>query len=85
MLVHVRTRRNVAARRELSGLMLSFNREKCALKRDLLDGRAVVVQVRTPLPKEPNRVCVHRIMLKFFSLFSVEVGQSQVIIGSACT
>lgn len=65
--------------------MLSFNRQKCALKRNVLDGCTVVVQVRTLVPKEQNRVCVHRLMLKFFLFFSVKVGQSQVIIGSSFT
>lgn len=68
MLVHIRTRRNVAIRRELNRLMLSFNQGKCVLKPNILDGCTVVVQVRALVQKELNRVCVHRLMLKF-SLF----------------
>lgn len=69
MLVHIRTRRNVATRRKLGGLMLSFNHGKCVLKRNVLDGCTVVVQVRALVRKEQNRVCVHRLMLKFSFFF----------------
>lgn len=67
--------------------MLSFNHGKCVLKRNVLDGCTVVVQVRALVRKEQNRVCVHRLMLKFsfFFFFLVKVGQSQVIIGYSFT
>lgn len=70
--------------------MLSFNQWNCALKRNLSDGCAVVVQVRALVRREQTGVCVHTSVPKFsvvylFIFFWAKVGQSQVMVGSSFT